>query len=66
MKVGLMVAIITSVLTFVLAPYIAKIFAYSPETAYLAPTIAAFLQVMCVFIIFVPPGIMSSSIFQGV
>lgn len=66
MKVGLMVAIITSVLTFVLAPYIAKIFAYSPETAYLAPTIAAFLQVMCVFYIFVPPGIMSSSIFQGV
>ena len=65
-KVGLIVAIITSVSTFILAPYIAKIFAYSPETAYLAPTIAAFLQVMCFFYIFVPPGIMSGSIFQGV
>lgn len=42
------------------------IFAYSPETAYLAPTIAAFLQVMCFFYIFVPPGVMSGSIFQGV
>ena len=65
-KVGLAVAAITGVLTFIFAPYIAQIFAYSPETAYLAPTIAAFLQVMCVFYLFVPPGIMSSSIFQGV
>jgi Na+-driven multidrug efflux pump len=53
-------------MTFILAPYIAQIFAYSPETAYLAITIAAFLQVMCVFYIFVPLGIMSSSVFQGV
>lgn len=65
-KLGLVVASITSVLTFIFAPYISQIFAYSPETAYLAPTIAAFLQVMCVFYIFVPPGIMSSSVFQGV
>lgn len=66
MKVGLAVASITSVMTFILAPYIAQIFAYSPETAYLAIAIAAFLQVMCVFYIFVPLGIMSSSVFQGV
>jgi len=65
-KVGMMVAIITSILTFVFAPYISKVFAYSPQTAYLAPTITAFLQVMCLFYIFVPPGLMSSSIFQGV
>jgi len=65
-KLGLVVASITSVLTFIFAPFISQIFAYSPETAYLAPTIAAFLQVMCVFYIFVPPGIMSSSVFQGV
>jgi len=65
-KVGLVVAIITSIITYVFAPQISKIFAYSPETAYLAPTIAAFLQVMCLFYIFVPPGLMSSSVFQGV
>ena len=65
-KVGMMVAIITSILTFVFAPYISKVFAYSPQTAYLAPTITTFLQVMCLFYIFVPPGLMSSSIFQGV
>jgi putative MATE family efflux protein len=65
-KVGLLVALITSVLTFIFAPYISQVFAYSPETAYLAPTIASFLQVMCFFYIFVPLGVMSSSIFQGV
>jgi putative MATE family efflux protein len=64
-KVGLAVAIITSTLTFLFADYISMIFAYSPQTAYLAPSIAAFLQVMCIFYIFVPPGVMSGSIFQG-
>jgi putative MATE family efflux protein len=65
-KVGLMVALLTSTFTFFFADYISMIFAYSPETAYLAPNIAAFLQVMCVFYIFVPPGVMSGSTFQGV
>ncbi|HNR25625.1 MAG TPA: MATE family efflux transporter [Methanobacteriaceae archaeon] len=64
-KVGMAVALITSTLTYFFADYISMIFAYSPETAYLAPIIAAFLQVMCVFYIFVPPGVMSGSIFQG-
>ncbi len=64
-KLGLAVASMTSLLTLIFAPNISQIFAYSPETAYIAPTIAAFLQVMCVFFIFVPPGIMSSSVFQG-
>ena len=65
-KAGLAVAMVTSVLTFIFAPYISQVFAYSPKTAYLAPTIASFLQVMCFFYIFVPLGGMSSSIFQGV
>ncbi|MEN6328967.1 MAG: MATE family efflux transporter [Methanobacteriaceae archaeon] len=64
-KVGLIIAILTSTLTFLFAPYISMIFAYSAQTAYLAPTIAAFLQVMCFFYIFVPLGVMSGSIFQG-
>ncbi|MGB9979629.1 MATE family efflux transporter [Methanobacterium sp.] len=65
-KVGLIIAAITSALTFVFAPYIAMIFAYTPQSASLAPSIAAFLQVMCFFYIFMPPGVMSSSTFQGV
>lgn len=65
-KVGLIIAAATSVLTFVFAPYIAMVFAYTPQSASLAPTIAAFLQVMCFFYLFMPPGIMSCSTFQGV
>lgn len=65
-KVGFIIALITGVLTFIFARYIAMVFAYSPQSAYLAPTIAAFLQVMCFFFIFMPPGVMSSSIFQAV
>lgn len=65
-KVGVIIAAITSAITYVFAPYIAMIFAYTPQSAPLAPTIAAFLQVMCFFYIFMPPGVMSGSVFQGV
>jgi len=65
-KVGILIAALTSALTYVFAPYIAMIFTYTPQSASLAPTIAAFLQVMCFFYIFMPPGVMSGSVFQGV
>jgi len=62
---GLAIALCTSAITWIFSSQIATIFTYSPETAYLAPTIAAFLGVMCLFYPFVPPGMMSGSIFQG-
>jgi len=65
-KVGLIVAAIICVLIYVFAPYIAMLFTYSVTSAYLEPSIASFLQVMCLFFIFLPLGIMSSSSFQGV
>ena len=65
-KTGLMVAITTSILTYVFALPIASIFTYSPESAHLAPSIAAFLGIMCFFYPFVSPGLISSSLFQGV
>lgn len=64
-KVGVGVAVATSVLTLVLAPGIAALFSYSPESAHLAPAITVFLQVMCLSYIFMPPGLMSSSLFQA-
>ena len=63
---GLVIALCTSAITWLFSQQIATIFTYSPESAYLAPTIAAFLGVMCLFYPFVPPGMMSGSIFQGV
>lgn len=65
-KVGLIVAAIICVLIYVFAPYIAMLFTYSATSAYLEPSIASFLQVMCLFFMFLPLGIMSSSSFQGV
>ncbi|UTB32342.1 MAG: MATE family efflux transporter [Methanobacterium sp. ERen5] len=65
-KVGLIVASIICVLIYIFAPYIAMLFTYSSTSSYLEPSIASFLQVMCLFFIFLPLGIMSSSSFQGV
>jgi len=65
-KIGLIVAAIICALIYIFAPYIAMLFTYSSTSAYLAPSIASFLQVMCLFFIFLPLGVMSSSMFQGV
>jgi putative MATE family efflux protein len=63
--IGIAIALVTSAITYIFAPQIAVIFTYSPESAHLAPEIAAFLAVMCFFYPFIPPGIMSGSIFQA-
>jgi len=66
MKIGLIIVIIMSIAIFLLAPYISYIFTYSPESAGLRDTITAFLRVTCLFYVFLPIGMSSSSIFQGV
>ena len=62
---GIVISLAISAVTFLFARQIAVIFTYSPESAHLAPEIAAFLATMCFFYPFVPPGIMSGSIFQA-
>ncbi|WFN34028.1 MATE family efflux transporter [Methanogenium sp. S4BF] len=63
--VGTAIAIAISILTWVFAPQIAVLFAYTPESAHLLPEITAFLRTMCFFYPFVPMGMMSSGLFQG-
>jgi len=65
-KIGFLIAAITAISTFILAPYIADLFTYSPETAGLHGLITDFLRLMALFYIFVPIGAIASSIFQGV
>lgn len=65
-KLGFGIAIAVGLLLYIFSGFIATIFTYSPETAYLAPEIAAFLQVMFLFYIPIPLGITASSVFQGV
>ena len=62
---GVAISLAISALTFVFARQIAAVFSYSADSAHLAPEIAAFLATMCIFYPFVPPGIMSASIFQA-
>jgi Na+-driven multidrug efflux pump len=62
---GIAISLVISALTFIFASQIAVIFTYSPDSAHLAPEIAAFLATMCFFYPFVPPGIMSGSVFQA-
>ena len=64
-KLGVAIAAVTGVITYFFASNIASIFAYSSQSAFMAPSIAAFLQVMCLFFIIVPLGITASSIFQA-
>jgi len=64
-RLGIAISLAISAVTFVFAGQIALIFSYSADSAHLAPEIAAFLATMCFFYPFVPPGIMSSSIFQA-
>lgn len=66
LKLGIGISVFTAVLTWLFAPQIALIFTYSGESAHLAPTIIAFLRTMCFFYLFVPPGMMSGSLFQAV
>jgi putative MATE family efflux protein len=62
---GIGISLLISAVTYIFAPQIALIFTYTADSAHLGPDIAAFLATMCFFYPFVPPGIMSGSIFQG-
>ena len=64
-KLGVGIAVITGIFTYIFSSNIASIFSYSSQSAFMAPSIASFLQVMCLFFIIVPLGITASSIFQA-
>ena len=63
---GYAVSILLSIVMFFGSDYIALLFAYTPESAPLAPLISNALKILCLFLIAMPAGIMSSMTFQGV
>ena len=65
-KVALIASIIVCIILNVFANQIAFIFSYSESSAQLAPLIASFLQLMCLFILYVPFGASAGNVFQGV
>lgn len=64
-KLATGIALGTGLIIYIFAPYIATIFTYSSSSAFMAPSISAFMQVMCLFLIVVPFGIAAGSVFQG-
>ena len=65
-KVALIASIIVCIILNVFANQIAFIFSYSEGSAQLEPLIASFLQLMCLFILYVPFGASAGNVFQGV
>ena len=64
-KLGLISSIIVCILLFIFADQIAYIFSYSEASAHLLPLIAGFIQLMCLFILYVPFGATAGNVFQG-
>ena len=65
-KVALIASIIVCIIINIFANQIAFVFSYSESSAQLAPLIATFLQIMCLFILYVPFGASAGNVFQGV
>ena len=65
-KVALIASIIVCIILIVFSNQIAFIFSYSESSAELAPLIASFLQIMSLFILYVPFGASAGNVFQGV
>ena len=64
-KVGLISSIIVCILLFIFAKQVAFIFSYSEASTSLEPLIASFIQLMCLFILYVPFGATAGNVFQG-
>lgn len=62
---GFKIELILAVLTFIFAPQIASVFTQSEAAAHLAPDIATFLRVICIFYPTTSFGMHSSAMFQG-
>ena len=65
-KVALIASVIVCIILNIFANQIAFIFSYSENSAQLAPMIASFMQIMCLFILYVPFGASAGNVFQGV
>ena len=64
-KLGLISSIIVCIFLFVFANQVAFIFSYSEASSHLEPLIASFIQLMCLFILYVPFGASAGNVFQG-
>ncbi len=64
-RIGVVIAVIISILTWIFASQISGLFTYSAESAHLLPGFIIFFHTITLFYPFVPLSMMSSSVFQG-
>ncbi len=64
-KFAFVLSLILGIVVFIFAPQIAILFSYSASTAGLTSEIVSALRMLCLFLVFVPFGIVGSFVFQG-
>lgn len=64
-KVGLLIGILVAVIFFIFSNQLAYLFSYSDTSANLSPLISQFIQIMCLYIIPVPLGMIAGSVLQA-
>lgn len=64
-KIGLVLSVLLSSLLFIFAEPLSVIFSYSQESSVLAPHIVGALRILCFFVLLIPFGSMSCSMFQS-
>jgi len=66
LKTGILIESLLGTVTFIVAPYITRLFTWSEHSAVLFDDIVQFVRIMCFFYPAAALGIFSSSLFQGV
>jgi putative MATE family efflux protein len=64
-KFGVVIELVMSVITFILAPHLAWLFTFTEESIRIRADLINFLRIMCIFYPTVSPGMLSSAMFQG-
>jgi Na+-driven multidrug efflux pump len=64
-KLGVLISLVLAVITYIFAPNIAWLFAYSANSGNMIPMIAEFLRIFCVFFVAIPFGLASTAVFQA-
>ena len=64
-KLAVLISVALAGLIYIFAPNITWLFTYSSNSAILAQSIVEFIRIFCVFLIAIPLGLASSSVFQA-
>jgi putative MATE family efflux protein len=64
-KLGVIISLGISLVIYIFAPNIAWLFSYSSNSGDIAPMIAQFLRIFCVFFMAIPFGLASNAVFQA-